>query len=176
MKHGLMFQKVILLITTIMLLVACAPSPQAIQTAVAMTQAAWTPTTTSTPRPPTVSPTDQPAQTASLVQTLVSSVNDLLGVWWFSSPGVKLEFKSDGTFRFFYIDTTIDEGNYSFDNGQVFLTTPGTGGCRGQTATYDAYITKQDSEDVWLRLQVVGSDPCPGRGDTTTYRAKFLNP
>ena len=49
MKYGLMFQKVILLITTIMLLAACAPSPKAIQTAVAMTQAAWTPTTTSTP-------------------------------------------------------------------------------------------------------------------------------
>ena len=88
MKHKLMLQKVIPVILIFMLLVACAPSPQAIQTAVAMTQAAWTPTTPLTPQPPTVSPTGTLAPTASPVQTLASSVNDLLGVWWFSSPGV----------------------------------------------------------------------------------------
>ena len=131
---------------------------------------------TATSQPPTISPTEPLAQTATQLESLVSSVNDLLGVWWFSSPGVKLEFKADGTFRFFYIDTTIDEGNYSFDNSKVFFTTPGTGGCRGQTATYEVYVTKQDGKPIWLRLQVLGSDPCPGRGDTTSHRAKFLNP
>jgi len=128
--------------------------------------------------PPTVPPTAPPAPlvTATAVETLASSVNDLLGVWWFPSPGVKLEFKTDGTFRFFYVDTTIDEGNYTFEKGQVFFTTPGTGGCYGKTSTYDAYLTKQEGQPVLLRLQVVGSDPCPGRGETTTHEAKFLNP
>jgi hypothetical protein len=43
--------KKLLLLITIILLVACASSPQAIQTAIAKTQAAWTPVTTQTSYP-----------------------------------------------------------------------------------------------------------------------------
>ena len=149
-------KKTLILATVVILLTACQPMVE--------------------PQPTVVPPTEPPSPTSAPEETLVSSVNDLLGIWWFSSPGVKLHFKTDGTFRFFYIDTTIDEGNYTFDNGQVFFTTPGTGGCKGQTATYNAYVAKLDGKPVWLRLQVVGSDPCSGRGDTTTHLAKFLTP
>jgi hypothetical protein len=65
MKHKLMLQKIIPVIIIFMLLVACASSPQAIQTAVAMTQAAWTPTTTSTPLP-TLTPSPIPTPILTL--------------------------------------------------------------------------------------------------------------
>lgn len=45
MKYGMLF------LTIVLLLAACAPSAQAIETAVAQTQAAWTPTPTSTLQP-----------------------------------------------------------------------------------------------------------------------------
>ena len=166
-----------LLLLIAILLTACQPT--ATPTATPMASPTVVPPTAGPAvAPPTAAPIATGAATppAAPVETLASSVNDVLGVWWFPSPGVDLEFKADGTFRFFYIDTTIDGGGYSFDNGKVFLTTPGTGGCNGKTATYDAYLTKQDGNPVGLRLQVVGSDPCPGRGDTTTHKAKFLHP
>jgi hypothetical protein len=45
MQHKMVFQNYFLLISAAVLMAACAPSPQAIQTAMALTQAAWTPTT-----------------------------------------------------------------------------------------------------------------------------------
>lgn len=59
MKCKEMFQKCILLIAIVMLMAECAPSPQAIQTAIAKTQAAWTPTPTLTTTP-TYTPTTIP--------------------------------------------------------------------------------------------------------------------
>jgi hypothetical protein len=52
MKHKVVNLKYFLLISAAMLMAACAPSPQAIQAAIALTQAAWTPTYTPTPTPP----------------------------------------------------------------------------------------------------------------------------
>jgi hypothetical protein len=59
MQHKMVFQKYFLLVSAAVLMSACAPSPQAIQTAMAMTQAAWTPTPTLTITP-TYTPTTIP--------------------------------------------------------------------------------------------------------------------
>jgi hypothetical protein len=120
--------------------------------------------------PPTELPA--PTPTSAPVEISVSSVNDLLGVWWFSSPGVKLELKADGTFRLFLGDTTIDEGIYSFDNGKV--TWVASTVCK--PATYEAYITRQDGAPIWLRMQVVGSDSCHDRADVFNSKGKYQNP
>lgn len=73
--------KSFLLITLFLMLVACSPSPQAIQTAIAQTQAA-NPTMTFTPIPPTNTPTETPTPTlvpfSSLqLDNLVIQPNDL---------------------------------------------------------------------------------------------------
>jgi len=61
----------ILLAVMILLLVACAPSPQTIQTAIAQTQAA-NPTSTFT-LPPTNTPTEKPTQTPTETPTIIPS-------------------------------------------------------------------------------------------------------
>ena len=67
MKYKEMFQKGFLLVTSVLLLAACAPSPQAIQTAIALTQAAWTPTPTLTTTPTyTPTPTSPPILTLTI--------------------------------------------------------------------------------------------------------------
>jgi len=65
MNRKLRLQKTIHLTATVMLLAACAPSPQVIQTAVAKTEAAWTPTTPSTPTP-TLTPNPPPTPILTL--------------------------------------------------------------------------------------------------------------
>jgi len=129
-----------------------------------------------TPQPTAVPPTEPPAPTptSASVEALASSVNDLLGVWWFSSPGLKLEFKADGTSHLFFGTELIDDGNYTFDAGNVIFTTSGY--CKDKPATYEAYVTKQDGKPLWLRMQVVGSDPCRDRADTFDSTGKFQNP
>jgi hypothetical protein len=70
MKRKRMFKKYIVVIATVMLMAACTPSPQAIQTAIAMTQAAWTPTPTLT-----TSPTYTPTPTSPAILTL--TINEM---------------------------------------------------------------------------------------------------
>jgi hypothetical protein len=64
--------KVVSLILCVSLLAACAPSQTTIQTAIAKTQAAWTPTSTFTPPPtPTPSPTPIPLSAINLEPILI---------------------------------------------------------------------------------------------------------
>jgi hypothetical protein len=130
-----------------------------------------------TPQPTTVPQIEPSAPTPASVsvETPAGSINDMFGVWWFTQAGLKLEIKTDGTYRVFSGSETIDEGNYTFDSGKITWVT-GHPTCGDQPATYEAYLTKQDGKPVWLRLQIVGSDPCHGRIDTTKGKAKFQNP
>jgi hypothetical protein len=149
-------KKLTLLLFAAILLTACQPAAISQPTAVAPTN----------PPPPT--PTSAP------VETLVSSASDLVGIWWFSPPGLKLEFKADGTSRLFFGTEVIDTGNYTFDAGKVAWITSGY--CKDKPATYEAYLTKQDGKPLWLRMKVVGSDPCRDRADSLANKGKFLNP
>lgn len=73
-------KKYILLITIALLLAACAPSPQTIQTSIAQTQAAI-PTLTFTPIPPTETPTNTPTLTPSETPTITTtSTPDLIAL------------------------------------------------------------------------------------------------
>lgn len=108
------------------------------------------------------------------VEALASSVDDLVGIWWFSPPGLKLEVKADGTSRLFFGAETIDQGNYTFDAGKVSWITSSY--CKDKPATYEAYVTKRDDKPVSLRLKVVGSDPCPDRANTSKGIGKFVGP
>jgi len=116
-----------------------------------------------------------PMLTSAPVETLVSSVNDLVGIWWFTRAGVMVEIKADSTYRVFSGSETQDEGTYAFEAGKVTWVT-GHPTCGDKPATYKAYVTKQDDKPVWLRLQIVGSDPCGARADVTANKAKFQNP
>jgi hypothetical protein len=132
---------------------------------------------TATPAPTAIPPTEPPAPvpTSAPVEALAGSTSDLLGIWWFTQAGMKLEIKADSTYRVFSGSETIDEGNYTFDAGKIIWVT-GHPTCGNKPATYEVYITKQDGKSAWLRLQVVGTDPCQGRADISASKAKFLNP
>jgi hypothetical protein len=130
-----------------------------------------------TPQPTAIPLTEPPASapTSAPVEALASSVNELVGVWWFSQAGVMTEYKADGTYRVYAGSETQDEGTYTFDAGKITWTTI-NGGCLDKPATYEAYITKQDGKPAWLRMQVVGSDPCSIRVDVLRSKAKLQNP
>ena len=131
-----------------------------------------------TPQPTAIPPTEPPpapAPTSAPVEALAGSTSDLVGVWWFTQASVKIEFKADGTYRVFSGSDIQDEGNYTFDAGKVTWAT-GHPTCGDEPATYEAYVTKQDGKPAWLRLHVVGSDPCSVRADVTGHKAKFQNP
>jgi hypothetical protein len=156
-------KKLALLLLVAILLTACQPaaSPQSTKPSAVV--------------PTMLSPTEPPAPTPTLAlgEVLAGSVDDLVGRWWFSTGGLTVEFKADGTYR-----TTgpefigvVDEGNFTFDAGKITFD-PGS----GRPATYEAYVNTQDGKPVWLRLQVVGSDPYRDRVNTFKSRGKFQNP
>ena len=126
-----------------------------------------------TPQPTAILVTEPPAPapTSSPVEALADSVNDLVGVWWFAKIGL-FEFKADGTCRVFVNGDTAAEMNYTFDNGKVTWGTSGS--CK--SATYEAYVARQDGKPIWLRMQVVGSDPCLDRANAFSSTGKFQNP
>lgn len=92
--------KFISLILGVCLLAACAPSPQAIQAAIEKTQAAWTPTPTSTatPKPtatatPTLTPTLTPKPTTVPVVLYSDDFSNNQSGWLKSnSAGVKYQY------------------------------------------------------------------------------------
>jgi hypothetical protein len=139
--------------------------------------AACQPAATSQPVvvPPTLPP--ESTSTPAPVEALASSVDDLLGIWWYPKAGMKLEFNADGTVRAFSGSAnigTIDEGKYTFDNGKVIFT--GSAVCDINSTTYEAYVTKQDDERISLRLQVIGTDACADRAKALEGVGKFQNP
>src|SRR5512140_2460989 len=121
-------------------------------------------------QPPPVMPTEPPAAapTAAPVETPISSITDLVGVWWFpQAPGVVTEFKPDGTFRSWLSvePSGIEaEGTYTVAAGKLTWVSSQPK-CNDQPATYAAYVARQDGKPVQLRLQLVGSDPCTDRAD-----------
>ncbi len=131
-----------------------------------------------TPEPTPTSPpaaTPEPAPTSTPVESLANSTSDVLGVWWFTQASVMLELKIDGRYRIYVGSETQDEGTFTFDAGEVsWVSTYGS--CVDKPATYEAFVTKQDGNPTWLRLQVVGSDPCSDRVWTFTDQAKYQNP
>jgi hypothetical protein len=150
-------KKLTLLLLVTILLTAC--------------QSAATPQPTATPIPPAVPPAHTP--TSAPVEALADSVDDILGVWWFSQAGAKVEYKADGTYRVFSSDETFDEGSYTFDAGKTTMVN--STACKDQPATYEVYVTTQDGKPAWLRFQPVGSDPCETRANVVKNPAKFLN-
>jgi hypothetical protein len=91
---------IIIICLSVTLLTACAPSASAVATAVAKTQAAWTPTPTST-FTPTPTSTSTPTQTSTLTPkpTIVPVVlysddfsNNLSGWMWSNSGGVVSQY------------------------------------------------------------------------------------
>jgi hypothetical protein len=164
-------KKLALLLLVAILLTACQPaaSPQSTK------PAAVVPTMLSPTEPPAPLPTNRPAPTPTLAlgEVLAGSVDDLVGRWWFSTGGLTVEFKADGTYRATGPEFigVVDEGNFTFDAGKITFD-PGS----GRPATYEAYVNTQDGNPVWLRLQVVGSDPYRDRVNTFKSRGKFQNP
>jgi hypothetical protein len=151
-------KKLALLLFVAILLTACQPAATSQPTAILVTE------------PPA------PAPTFSPVEALAGSVNDLVGVWWFAKIGL-FEFKADGTCRVFVHGDTAAEMNYTFDNGKVTWVASGTSSsCDAKPAIYEAYVSRQDGKPVWLRMQVVGSDPCLDRANAFSSTGKFQNP
>jgi hypothetical protein len=119
-----------------------------------------------------------PQPTPAPVEALATSTSDLVGIWKFTQSPLRIEFKADGSYGVYFGSgsemETADSGNYIFDAGKVSWVT--SSGCVNKPATYEAYVTKQDGKPVSLRLQVVGSDPCSDRANTTPGIAIFQNP
>jgi len=68
----------------------------------------------------------------------------------------------------------VASGDYTFDAGKVNFIPP-SGACK-DLATYEAYVTTQEGHPISIRLQVVGSDSCTDRADLLTGIGKFYNP
>jgi len=128
-----------------------------------------------TPEPTSIPPKESPMSTptSAPIESLAASISDLVGVWWFPKVGM-IEFKADGTTRVFFHGETVAEGNYTFDKGKV--TWAPSGSCKDKPATYEAYVAKQDGKPIWLRMQVVGNDPCRDRANAFSSTGKFQNP
>ena len=169
-------KKLALLLFVAVLLTACQPaaSPQSTKP-LAVVPTMLSPTEPPAPLPTAIPPTNRPAPTPTLAlgEVLAGSVDDLVGRWWFSTGGLTVEFKADGTYRATGPEFigVVDEGNFTFDAGKITFD-PGS----GRPATYEAYVNTQDGKPVWLRLQVVGSDPYGDRVNTFKSRGKFQNP
>lgn len=147
-----LMKKLPLLLFFIILLIACQPKPIPQPAAI----------------PPAAAPTSLP------VETLASSITDMVGVWWFPKIGL-IEFKADGTILITFGGTLVDTQTYTFDNGKVAWSDPG-GTCKDKPATYEAYVTKQAGKPGQLRMQVVGSDPCSDRANALSSPGKIHNP
>ena len=151
-------KKLALLLFVAILLTACQPAATPQPTAI-----------------PVIEPPG-PAPTSSPVEALADSVNDLVGVWWFAKIGL-FEFKADGTCRVFVNGDTAAEMNYTFDKGKVTWAASSTSsGCDAKPVTYEAYVARQDGKPIWLRMQVIGSDPCRDRANAFSTTGKFQNP
>ena len=131
-----------------------------------------------TPQPTSIPPTKPPAPapTSAPVEALAGSVNDLIGVWWFPKAGVKVELKTDGTYRTFSSSETIDEGIFTFDSGKATWATSTLYCIDHPTATYEVYVTTLDGNPVSIRMLVVDEDLCQGRADTLKEVGKFQSP
>src|SRR4030042_549671 len=115
-----------------------------------------------------------PAPDSTPVEVLAASINDLVGIWWFSKGGLMVEFKADGAYRVFSGSENIgqiDSGNYNFDVGKISFVT--STGCNDQPVTYEAYVTTENENRISLRMQVVGSDLCKDRVEVLAGIGKF---
>ena len=117
-----------------------------------------------------LAPPPEPTLSAP-VEALAGSIDDLVGVWWFPKMGM-IEVKADGTSRCTINGEIAAEGNYTFDNGKVTWVSRSSCGA----ATYEAYVARQDGKPIWLRMQVIGSDPCRDRANAFSTTGKFQNP
>jgi hypothetical protein len=162
---------IIALLTTALLLAACGPAPTPEPAALSPTAAP------PTPIPPTDIPTEPPASPTPVpAEALASSMDDLLGVWWFPRGPMKMELKQDGTYRVWdQYSGTQAEGNFTLNSGNItWVTSHPT--CNDVPATYAAYVTTQDGKPVQLRLVLVGTDPCKPRVENSGGIGKYLNP
>jgi hypothetical protein len=149
--------KLALIILVTLLLAACAPAETPQPSVILPTNTSTEPpTTTPTAPPPASTPTSAP------VEALATSPSEIIGIWGLPGINSNLEIKTDGTYRITskYGDL-IDFGNYSFDAGK--FTWVNTSMCRDKPATYDVFVATKDGKPLFLRFQVVGSDPCESR-------------
>jgi hypothetical protein len=118
-----------------------------------------------------------PAPNSEPVEALATSIDDLLGTWWFPSEGLMIEFNVGGASRVISGSKNIgqiDSGTYKFDAGNITFNK--STACNDQPATYEAYVTTENGERVSLRMQVVGSDSCDDRVKTLATVGKIYNP
>jgi hypothetical protein len=118
-----------------------------------------------------------PAPNSTPLEVLAGSINDMVGIWWFSKGGLMVEFKADGAYRVFSGSENIgqiDSGNYNFDVGKISFVT--STGCNDQPVMYEAYVTTENENRISLRMQVVGSDLCKDRVEVLAGIGKFYNP
>ncbi|MBN1546910.1 MAG: nuclear transport factor 2 family protein [Syntrophaceae bacterium] len=111
------------------------------------------------------------------VESLVNTINELVGTWWYPQGRVKIEFNADGTGRVISGSENIgqiDSGTYNFESGKVTFVT--STACHDQTATYEAYVTTENNKPISLRMQVIGIDPCEDRVKVLAGIGKFYNP
>ena len=120
-------------------------------------------------------PPPEPVPSAP-VETLAGSINDVLGTWWSPQAGVQYTLKADGMYRVFANSETVDEGTYAFENGRITWLTSTVFCVDNPTATYDVYVTKENGKPAWIRMEVVGSDLCKGRAETTKNKDKYMGP
>lgn len=117
-----------------------------------------------------------PPPPSTPVEAVAGSINDLVGVWWFSQSGILIEYKANGTYSVFSGSETIDTGTFSFDSGKVTYLTSTLFCSANPTATYEMYVTTQDGQPTWLRPQLVGTDLCGDRADSAKGKGKFHKP
>ena len=111
------------------------------------------------------------------VESLATTINDLVGTWWYPQGRVKIEFNADGTDRVISGSENIgqvDAGTYTFDAGKVTFVS--STACHDQTATYEAYVTTENNKPISLRMQVVGTDHCEDRVKVLAGIGNFYNP
>jgi hypothetical protein len=174
-------KKLTLLLIVVILLTACQPAVTPQPTVIPPTDppapAPTEPPVKATIETPIVVATNQPPSTPTLApnESLTNSADDLIGTWWFTQASVMVEIKADGTYRVYAGPDTLDEGDYMLDAGKLTWVT-GHPTCYDKSATYEAYLIKQDGKPIWLRMQVVGSDPCHARADVLASKAKLQNP
>ena len=111
------------------------------------------------------------------VESLATTIDDLVGTWWYPQGRVKIEFNADGTGRVVSGSKNIgqiDSGTYTFDAGKVTFVT--STGCHDQTSTYEAYVATENNKPISLRMQVIGTDLCEDRAKVLAGIGEFYNP
>jgi hypothetical protein len=159
-----------LLLSLATLLAACGPAATPEPTAIPPTPISPTAIPPTKPPSPTATPTP--------VESPAASADALVGIWWFSTWPLKVEFKADGTYRIFTSMSQMrgDEakGNFTLEGGKVTLVTSDPLCAVLPAPTYEAYLTMQAGKPAWLRLQDTGSDACTMRSIAFAGRGKFL--